>query len=167
MKTLSKVFLLLLFLYPPISAQSQAQGIKTVNGWGYLENPFHVVDSSKTESFFFTDHNSQVFANYGKTTYPTYWNLQITWKKDFPLSFTTPDTVFLDCKFLSGTNVEKIKAINVFIAVQNSNQYVFIGTIDKNKNIPLNSSWKTLSWDMNFVKKSGLNPFFGFMSHSK
>jgi hypothetical protein len=161
MKTLSKVCLLLLFLYPPTLAQSQVQEVQSVNGWKFGQG-IDITDFSVTKSFFFTDHNSQVFANYGNTRYPAFWNFQVTWYKDFFSSFTTPDTIYLDCKFLSGTNVEKIKAINVFIAVQNSNQYVFIGTIDKNKNIPLNSFRKTLSWDMDFVKKNGLNSFFRF-----
>jgi hypothetical protein len=162
MKTLSKVFLLLLFLYPPISAQSQVQEVPSVNEWKYGIDLVNLPDFSKTKSFFFTDHNSQVFANYGNTRYPTFWNFQVTWYKDFSGLFTTPDTVYLDCKFLSGTNVEKIKTINVFIAIQNSNKYHFDGRITQYNNIPLNSVWKRLYWDMKHAKDFGLTSWYSF-----
>jgi hypothetical protein len=159
MKTLKVFLVFLLFLYPPTLAQSQAQEVQSVNGWKYGPSA-ELTDFFKTKSFFFTDHNSQVFANYGSTHYPAYWSFQVTWYKDFSSPFTTPDTVFLDCKLLSG--ILGIKEINVFMAIQNSTKYYFLGFITPYNNISLNSSWKTLSWDMKRVKDFGLNSFFRF-----
>ena len=61
-----------------------------------------------------------------------------------------PDTISLDCKFVSGINV---KEAVIYIGVQDSIQYPFHGI---QKFVPLNSSWKTLYWDMNFAKEYGM-----------
>jgi hypothetical protein len=160
MKTFTKILFFTVFfasLSPPVLTQSQAQSVPSVNNWRYIPGD-KVTDFSETKSFFFVDHNSQVFANYGWTTYPQYWNLQVTWAKDFS-AFSTPDTIYLDCRFLSGINIEKIIAINVFIAIQNPNKWYFDGTRTQHNNIPLNSVWKTLYWDMSVAKEYGLNSF--------
>ncbi|MCX6174180.1 MAG: T9SS type A sorting domain-containing protein [Ignavibacteriales bacterium] len=145
-----------MFFCLPVLTQSQTQEVQSVNGWKYGPSA-ELTDFSKTKSFFFTDHNSQVFVNYGSTKYPAYWNFQVTWYKDFSGPFTTPDTIYLDCKFLSG--LSGIKEINVYIAVQNSNKYYFIGT---QHILPSNFVWKALSWDMKMVKDFGLNSFTRF-----
>ncbi|MCX6751161.1 MAG: T9SS type A sorting domain-containing protein [Candidatus Nomurabacteria bacterium] len=160
MKTLKIFLVFLLFFCLPILAQSQTQEVQSVNGWKFVQG-IDITDFFKTKSFFFTDHNSQVFANYGNTRYPAFWNFQVTWLKDFSGPFTTPDTVCLDGRFLSGM-IEKVIAINVFIAMQNSNNYYFDGRIAQYSNIPLNGSWKTLHWDMDFAKKIGFNFFTRF-----
>jgi hypothetical protein len=161
MKTLSKVFLLLLFLYPPLT-QSQVQEVKTVNKWRYGIDLASLPDYSKTKSFFSNNHNSQIFANYGWVTYPQYWNHQGTWLKDFSPDFldvfTTPDTVFLDCRLFLGIPMEKIKSVEVFVVLQGSGRYVFYG--NQSQYIPLNGSWKRLYWDMKWAKDFGLTSFY-------
>jgi hypothetical protein len=162
MKTLKVFLVLLLFLYPSILAQSQAQEIQSVNKWEGWGDDRTFTDFVKTRSFFSSTHNSQIFADYGNTTYPRYWNHQGNWSKDFSSDFsdvfTTSDTVFLDCRFLSGIPIEKIESVEVFIAVQGSNKYCFDGS--QSQYIPLNGSWKRLSWDMKWAKDFGLTSFY-------
>ena len=169
MKTFTEILFFTVFLSylsPPVLTQSQAQSIPSVNNWRYGIDLASLPDYSKIKSFFYVDHNSQVFANYGWTRNDgtigsPYWDFQTTWIKDFS-AFTTPDTVYLDCKFLSGVNREKIIAINDFIAIQNPNHYVFDGKFTEHNNISLNLTWKTLSWDMKWAKDFGMNFFTKF-----
>jgi hypothetical protein len=162
MKTLKTLLVLLLFLYPPILAQSQVQEIKTVNKWNGSGDSRTFTDFVNTRAYFSNNFNSVIFADYGNTTYPQYWNRQGNWLKDFSPDFldvfTTPDTVFFDCRLFLGIPMEKIKSVEVFISLQGSNRWYFIGS--QSQYIPLNGSWKRLYWDMKKVKDFGLTSFY-------
>lgn len=154
MKTL-KVFFVLLFLLFFSPSLSWGQGIPSVNNWRFLSG-VDIVDSSKTKSFFSSNSKSQIFASYGKTINNGGWFFQTAWVKNFFSSFSTPDTVFLDCRFLSGTG--NIIWIEVYLGLANSNIDYFDGS--QRQFISLNSVRKILYWDMKKVKEAGLTSFF-------
>jgi hypothetical protein len=164
MKMIFKILFLLLCLSPPPFLFSQIK-VPSVNNWSLVFGADY--DLINTKSIFGDKSNSQVFTSYGKTrnlglpNNTPYWSFAPTWKKNFLISVPVPDSVFLDCKFLSGER--NIKNINVFISFQSDNIYYFIGIIDSNKNIPMNSQWKALHWgEPKQVKEFGLIYFIKF-----
>ena len=159
MKTFKiNLMLFLCFLYFSIYTSAQfiyGGDVKTENNWKYGGIYATWLDTLKTRSFVVKNiqplqGHSQVFGSYGGTGYPTYWNILTTWFKYFSPILQMPDTISLDCKFVSGINV---KEAVIYIGVQDSIQYTFYGI---QKFVPLNSSWKTLYWDMSFSKECGM-----------
>lgn len=136
----------------------QDGGIQTVNSWNFLEDlgfSYSSLDSIKTRSFMGPE--GQGFNSYGGTSFVTRaWMMQTTWTKIFP-SFSIPDVIFLDCRFVRG-EITRAKRVSMRIAVQNLYGYSLL--IDKT--IPVDSMWTTLSWNMLPTKIFGIKSIVRF-----
>lgn len=155
MKTLKVFSVLLFFCFSSTWAQAQVQ---SVNGWRYGYDSFNIVYPDATKSYFSGNSQSQIFAFKGPANMidPSYPHLQAIWVKDFPLSPSLLDTVYIDTKFISGKN---LKAVKIYIALENSNSYI---ALFQDELTPFDGSWKTVKFSMKKARDIGMFSFIKF-----
>ena len=159
MKTL-KVFVLFVFLSSSIFSQNVIYGnnVKVENGWELVSLFASSMDSTMTKSSLVKRDNksSQVFSSYAGVV--PGWNvMQATWTKIYP-NLELPDSISVDCKFLIGKNVDRIRFT---ITVQDSDQKQWETVAGEF--IPDSNTWKKIFFDMKDIKDFGVNSIFRIM----
>lgn len=139
-------------------------GIKTFNGWIFLDMFGTVTDSVKSQSYFGSD-GYQVFPTFGKTKnffgknylqstrYKEFWD---PWKDYYYPYFPLPDTIAIDVKINNIVGRDNILSIGVTIPTQDTLGYGSGGGKEINMN---DTTWQTIwfekSHEKTFMKNIG------------